>query len=185
MSSIDKTVGSPRSLPELCEVLDCLARLDGKARVIVDLSGTVTARSANAFDTMEGDAEEMELQRRFDGGGKAATATVARLLAVRDEETELAVIKVGPEEQTMLVRSAAVDADHVYLVLSTPGQCGSPRITDLQKLFGLTASEAGIVKDLMEGCTPQAIAARRRNSIHTVHAHIHQCHQKIGVRNRE
>jgi DNA-binding CsgD family transcriptional regulator len=55
----------------------------------------------------------------------------------------------------------------------------------LQALFALTPSEAQIVVDLMQGLAPQTIAQNRRNSIHTIRAHIRQCHQKIGVNNRE
>jgi DNA-binding CsgD family transcriptional regulator len=181
MISTDRTVASQGPVPDLGRVLDCLARLDGKARVIVDRRGTVKAGSANTL----GAADRGDLPLRFDGGGSAAMGTVARLLAVRGEETELAVMEVAPGGQTVVVRAAAIDAEHVCLVLATHGQHGSLRVAELQKLFGLTASEAGIVKDLMEGCAPQAIAARRRNSIHTIRAHIRQCHQKIGVKTRE
>lgn len=185
MTAMDSPDCLSGSAPDLASMLDCLARLDGKVRVIVDRCGTVKACSANTLETEGSDASRTAKSPQFDGEGPAARRTVARLLAVRGEDTEIAVMAFAPGGQTVLVRAAAVDADHVYLVLATPGQCGSPRISELQKLFGLTACEAGIAKELMEGCAPQAIAARRRNSIHTIRAHIRQCHQKIGARNRE
>ena len=39
--------------------------------------------------------------------------------------------------------------------------------------------------DLIEERSPQAIADRRGNSIHTIRARIRQCHQKMGARTRE
>ncbi len=185
MSSTEGNVTLPDAVPDLGRVLDCLARLDGKARVIVDRRGTVKAGSANSLGPARSGEGRTGLPLRFDGGGSAAMGTVARLLAVRGEDTELAVMEVVPGGHAVVVRAAAIDAEHVCLVLSSSHQHGSPRIGELQKLFGLTASEAGIVKDLMEGYAPQAIAARRCNSIHTIRAHIRQCHQKIGVRTRE
>lgn len=185
MTDADKTAAPARPKPDLGHLLDCLARLDGKARVIVDRRGTVRASSTNTL-SMTGD-DDMRIGKPLclEAGTRAPLGTIARLLAVRGDDTEIAILEVAPGCQPVVVRAAAIDQDLVCLVLSVPGRNGGPRMEELQTLFGLTASEARIVMDLMEGCAPQTIARSRSNSIHTVRAHIRQCHQKIGVSTRE
>jgi DNA-binding CsgD family transcriptional regulator len=185
MTTAHKTSSQSATSPEVASLLDCLTRLDGKARVIVDRGGKVQASSRNPLPQ----ASEAEWDRARtlwpDGQGAARAGTIARLLAVRGDETEIAVMEPPAGGPPLLVRAAAVDEEHVCLVLAIPGHNGLPRIADLQKLFGLTDCEARIVADLMEGRAPQAIAKKRSNSIHTIRAHIRQCHQKIGVKTKE
>lgn len=171
--------------PGLSEVLGCLKRLDGKTRLIVTRSGTVVASAANE-PLLEADGDGVLDALRYGNHGQdTRQGKIARLLAVRGNDVEVAIIETGHDGRAVLVRAIAVDEEHVCLALTVPGQPGSPRIGELQQLFGLTAAEARIVLDLMEGQPPQAIAKRRSNSIHTIRAHIRQCHQKIGVRSRE
>jgi len=183
MTSTDKTVAPARPGPDLDRVLDALARLDGKARVIVDRAGRVLAGPVGVL-ARPGTWDEGRALR-FHGGAATTMGAAARLLAVRGDDTEIAIIAPDPGSEPVLVRAAAVDEDHVCLVLAVPGRNGTMQLRELQALFGLTACEARIVMDLMEGCAPQTIAERRRNSIHTIRAHIRQCHRKIGVRTRE
>jgi DNA-binding CsgD family transcriptional regulator len=177
-------VAASRSLGS-SRVLDCLKRLDGKGRAIVNRCGTVLASSADAALFDAGWDILLDTLQRVDGGARKPGETLARLLAVQGEAIELAIIEAGRDGQTVLIRAAAVDEEHVCLVLTDSGHMAPPRMGDLQQVFGLTAAEARIVMDLMEGQPPQAIARRRRNSIHTIRAHIRQCHQKIGARSRE
>lgn len=185
MTSVHSAAVSSDPVPDLGRLLDCLTRIDGKARVIVDRRGTVKAASVHAPGATDSDAWRASLPLGLDDRESLAKAKLARLLAVRGEDTELAVMDDMQGGHMVVVRAGAIDAEHVCLVLTTSGQSTLPRVAELQKLFGLTESEAGIVKGLMEGCAPQAIAAQRRKSIHTIRTQIRQCHLKIGVRTRE
>lgn len=183
MTADQETALPSLKAPELDRVFDALARLDGKVRVIVDRFGHVLAGPGGVLSRSEhhGKQDVPRLRRQAAAGGGAT----ARLLAVRGEETEIAVFDSDQGNGPILVRAAAVDDDHVCLVLTVPGRNGSPPIRELQSLFGLTDCEARIVMDLMDGCAPQTIAERRSNSIHTIRAHIRECHRKIGVNTRE
>lgn len=177
----------PATMPqlELMALLECLARIDGKARVILDRQGKILAASGETLAAASQSAATAGQPLFFSGGRKESRGITQRLLAVRGEETDIAILEPSPRGEPVLVRAAAIDDHHICLVLAPTGHNGSRWIPEMQKLFGLTTSEAQIVADLMEGCAPQVIAERRRNSIHTIRAHIRQCHQKIGVKNRE
>lgn len=173
---------NPWSSPEVGALLDCLARLDGKLRVIADRRGRVLTSSAEALDDAGGNAAQMLECAAIQLGQSEAAS---RLLAVSGQDTAGAIMAPLAGGASLIIRAAAVDADHVCLVMALPGQAALGRIGQLQALFALTPSEAQIVVDLMQGLAPQTIAQNRRNSIHTIRAHIRQCHQKIGVTNRE
>jgi len=173
---------NPWSSPEVGALLDCLARLDGKLRVIADRRGRVLTSSAEALDNAGGNAAHMLECAAIQLGLSDAAS---RLLAVSGQDTAGAIMTPASGGRSLIIRAAAIDADHVCLVMAMPGQPARGRIGELQALFALTPSEAQIVVDLMQGLAPQTIAQNRRNSIHTIRAHIRQCHQKIGVTNRE
>lgn len=182
MTSAGATRASPWSSPEVGALLDCLSRLDGKLRVIADRRGRVLISSAEALDDAGGNAAQMlELAAIQLGLSEAAS----RLLAVRGQDTAGAIMTPSSGGASLIIRATAVDDDHVCLVMAMPGQPAPGRISELQALFALTPSEAQIVVDLMQGLAPQTIAHNRSNSIHTIRAHIRQCHQKIGVNSRE
>jgi len=185
MTTVATTNSQPAKNPDIESLLDCLSRLDGKARVIVDRCGNVQATSRNSPYLAAAGDWYREKMLWPDAQGGVCAGTISRLLAVRGEQTEIAVIESSAGSPPLLLRAAAVDDDYVCLVIANPGQNGLPRIADLQKLFGLTECEARIVADLMKGSAPQAIAQQRSNSIHTIRAHIRQCHQKIGVKTKE
>ena len=182
MTSPGMMEGSPWSSDEIGPLLDCLSRLDGKLRVIADRDGRVLTSSADALDDAGGNAAQMlELAAIQLSLSDAAS----RLLAVRGHDTAIAMVPPSPAGPSLIIRAAAVDADHVCLVMAMPGQTAPGRIGELQALFALTPCEAQIVVDLMQGLPPQTIARNRNNSIHTIRAHIRQCHHKIGVNSRE
>jgi DNA-binding CsgD family transcriptional regulator len=169
--------------PDLDLVLGALARLDGKVRVIVDRFGRPLAGPADMFASFG--LRDSTHAQRLHRNHSALDGVVTRLLGVRGTETEIAIIEPDAGAEQILVRAIAVDDDHVCLVLAVPGRNGAPPLRELQVLFGLTPCEARIVMDLMDGCAPQAIAERHHNSVHTIRAHIRQCHRKIGVSTRE
>ena len=183
MTSDNETVLPPAGKPDLDLVLDALTRLDGKARVIVDRFGKVLAGPADMLASFgpRNSARAPRLHRDHGAASRAA----ARLLGVRGTETEIAIIAPADGGEPVLVRAAAIDEDHICLVVTVPGRNGAPPLRELQVLFGLTPCKARIVMDLMDGCAPQTIAERHHNSVHTIRAHIRQCHRKIGVSTRE
>lgn len=57
-------------------------------------------------------------------------------------------------------------------------------LPDLRRLFGLTRSEASLVRPLLQGLTPQDIAADFNLSVETVRSHLKNAYAKAGVTNR-
>lgn len=182
MTSAGLTGASPWSSDEVGALLDCLSRLDGKLRVIADRDGRVLLSSAEGLDAAGGNAAQILELAALELGQSGAAL---RLLAVRERDTAIAIVPSSLAGPSLIIRAAAVDADHVCLVMAIPGQTAPGRIGELQALYALTPCEAQIVVDLMQGLAPLTIANNRRNSIHTIRAHIRQCHQKIGVKSRE
>lgn len=182
MTSAELTGASPWSSDEVGALLDCLSRLDGKLRVIADRDGRVLLSSAEGINAAGGNAAEILELAALELGQSGAAL---RLLAVRGKETVSAVLPPTRDGAFLAIRAAAVDADHVCMVMAMPSQTFPGRIDELQALYALTPCEAQIVVDLMQGLPPQTIAQNRSNSIHTIRAHIRQCHRKIGVNSRE
>jgi DNA-binding CsgD family transcriptional regulator len=67
----------------------------------------------------------------------------------------------------------------VLLFLATGAP--QPQPHELQKLFGLTRAEAGIVEMLVQGATPEVCARRRGVSVLTVRTHVASILAKTGV----
>ncbi|QIQ85683.1 helix-turn-helix transcriptional regulator [Erythrobacter sp.] len=175
--------------PDWDTLLDCLVQLDGRIRLIVDRDGGIVARPRRAalpLGSLLG-ASHVTSTARCEKGARIAgpRALAERLLAVRGEETE--VVLLGREDggAPVVARACAIDERHVCILFIAPCDERPGRIDELGALFGLTACEAQVVLDLFHGRSPQAIADRRGNSIHTIRAHIRQCHQKIGAKTRE
>ena len=57
-------------------------------------------------------------------------------------------------------------------------------LPDLRKLFGLTRSEASLVRPLLQARTPQDIATDLNLSVETVRSHLKNAYAKAGVSNR-
>lgn len=171
--------------PDLVALLDCLVHLDGKVRIIVDRFGRIVARPrvvSGIPETLSFAPMDTDLRP----GNKAPHSGLAhKLLGVRAGETEVAILGARAQCDEIVIRASALDERHVCITFVVTGRIGANCGRELQQLFGLTSSEAHIVVDLMLGNAPQAIARNRGNSIHTVRAHIRQCHHKIGAKTRE
>lgn len=189
MFASDANEGEAAETRDWVSLLDCLAQLDGRIRLIVDRDGRIVARPRRAAALLSrvlgaGPVTSVARgdERRRNAGPRALAE---RLLKVRGEETEIVLLGREDGGSPVVARACAIDDRHVCILFIVPGAERSGRIDELASLFGLTTCEAQIVLDLFQGKSPQAIAAGRGNSIHTIRAHIRQCHQKIGANTRE
>jgi len=181
--------GKAAGEPGIVAFLDCLAQLDGRIRLVVDRDGMIVARPRLASSFLGNMIGDNQPASRGNGGVAsriaAAPRLAERLLRVRGDETEIAMLESADGGGPIIVRASAIDDRHVCILFLMASAKRSGRIEELGSLFGLTACEAQVVLDMIEGRSPAAIADRRGNSIHTIRAHIRQCHQKIGAKTRE
>ena len=83
----------------------------------------------------------------------------------------------------------AGDAPHVgagtFIIRAWRAKAAHEReLPDLRRLFGLTRSEASLVRPLLQGLTPQDIAIDFNLSVETVRSHLKNAYAKAGVTNR-
>lgn len=65
---------------------------------------------------------------------------------------------------------------------SIPGARETSRLAEkLRSRFGLTAAESRVALAVSEGLSYAEIATLLSVSIHTVHTHVKEIHQKLGV----
>ena len=76
------------------------------------------------------------------------------------------------ESRTFVIRAWRAKAAH------------ERELPDLRRLFGLTRSEASLVRPVLQARTPQDIAKDFNLSIETVRSHLKNAYAKAGVTNR-
>ena len=170
---------------DISVVFDSLARIDGKLRLIVDRKGAISAASSGAGEIVAlhpSLAIERECLCSCD---PLAEIALKELLSVPCGATRTAVLGEPGSKHHLLLRASPISAAAVCLILVVAASCELRNVPELRAIFGLTDSEAQIVRDIFFGYPPQVIAERRDSSIHTVRAHIRQCYQKLRVHTRE
>lgn len=166
-------------------LFDCMARLDGKSRLLVDRAGKLVASSQCAAAIFEAGAFLVLERGTVQVPDGVEDGAFRRLLGVTQPATETAVLRSANSLKHMMARAAAFDDRQVCINLATAVNDDEPMLPNLEATFGLTPSEARIVGDLYLGHTPQRIALDHRNSIHTIRAHIRRCYDKLEVSCRE
>lgn len=166
-------------------IFDCLAKFDGKSRLIVDRAGRLVA-SSSCVGAIFNDGGFLKLERGHVLSVRNSNDELLHaLLAVNDAGVETAALRSRDRRGHMLIRASALDESLVCLSVTNSEFSEESALPDLEALFGLTPSEAGIVRDLYQGKTARWIAEDHHNSIHTIRAHIRHCYDKMGVSCRE
>ena len=84
-----------------------------------------------------------------------------------------------------LAESAAPTEERAFGITAWRAKAPHEReLPDLRRLFGLTRSEASLVRPLLQARAPQDIAADLNLSVETVRSHLKNAYAKAGVTNR-
>ncbi|MCL6249436.1 helix-turn-helix domain-containing protein [Altererythrobacter sp. KTW20L] len=166
-------------------VFDSLARIDGKPRLIVNRRGAISAASSGAGEIVALHPSLAIERNCLCPCDPLAEMALEELLNVPCVATRTAVLGEPGSEHHLLLRASSIGEFGVCLILVTAASCEMRNVPEIRVIFGLTDSEAQIVRDMFFGYPPQVIAERRDCSIHTVRAHIRQCYQKLRVHTRE
>jgi DNA-binding CsgD family transcriptional regulator len=117
-----------------------------------------------------------QLKALLDGGGTGTAGW-----SYRRADGEFVVVHIE------WLPSDSVDGEEPLVALTFPPCDGAARYVwaEFAHHFDLTRSESAIVKRLVEGQTPTAIAEELGLSIETVRTHIRRTYNKLGISCRE
>lgn len=172
-------------VPGLINFFEALARLDGRAHILVKPDGTYVGgllesqdlRSlGTCLDLVDGVicATRPEFSRRL-----------KEIFAVKEQDVQTLILPFFMTDGHLIIRSTLISEAIVCLSLHSASEMVQPQLANLEEVFNLTHAEAMIVFDLFLGHTPQQIADGHNNSIHTIRAHIRRCYDKLGITCRE
>ena len=162
----------------------CLAE-DEVAWIVIDPQGTFLWRSRAAAALL------IDGGPLIDRGGRLAGADrhAHRFLLERLAETlggEEVCQFIDSDDRRFLLRMRVVAEAGIQVVVITFKDFDVPaHLPRLERLFGLSAMEARILQDIIEGNSAERIAAHKGVSILTVRTHIKHIHGKMGVRSKE
>lgn len=89
------------------------------------------------------------------------------------------------EQEFLLLRATRLDDDLVGIAANRTGAGHMPRFVDLDRAFGLTASELRVLTGLLSGEEADKLARMHGVSLETTRTHIRNLYLKMGVSSRE
>lgn len=166
-------------------LLDSLALLDSRMRMLVRRDGTLLAGCSKATDLLDHGTCLRVRSGRVVASQPDYDEKFRELLQTRHPAVSTLALPCWMIEGHVIVRATSVCKDVVCLGLQSATEMVEPELADLTEVFGLTAAESSIVYNLYLGHTPKQIAKSHDNSIHTIRAHIRRCYDKLGITCRE
>lgn len=166
-------------------VFDSLERIDGKPRLFTDRNGLICAASSCAAAVIARHPSLTIEKGCLLSREIRSVAFLREMLSVPCAAARTTALGEPGDDDYLLIRASSVGDRHVCIVLITAAAYELRQMPELQATFGLTDSEAQIVREIISGFSPQVIAERRKSSIYTVRAHIRHCYQKLRVNTRE
>jgi DNA-binding CsgD family transcriptional regulator len=194
-----RVAGHLRRIESRRSGLEALFGVIRVATVVTDRFGRLEYRNG-AAQALLAEADGVVLRR-----GRLATAdrTAAEALRAAIFETVAPARSGGAERQVVIPRAgrhallasvAALPADDAPTAFGAPMQAvvflldpERPHEGDtevLQRLFGLTAAEAAVMKEIAAGARPAEIAEASARSLETVRTHLKAVYDKTGTKSQ-
>ena len=159
---------------------------DDVARIVIDPHGTFLWRSRAATILLADGGPLIDRGGRIAGADRHAQQFLAERLAETLCGEDVCQFIDSDLDRRFLLRMRAVTEAGVRVVVITLKDFDVPaHLPRLERLFGLSAMEARILQDIIEGNSAERIADRKGVSILTVRTHIKHIHGKMGVRSKE
>ena len=168
---------------------DCWSAMDGQARLGLTAERVLLwadnkARAAIAA----GDGLHLR-GMRLEPSDHSALGRFSELLTVREGDVRSLCLSRGRRGGHLLMRaSRLIDSDGLQLIgvsFRSTGPEFEPIWADMSEIFGLTAAEHRIVRELLCGKSAERIAVGSGVSIDTVRTHIRHAYEKMEVSSRE
>lgn len=168
---------------------NCWSAMDGQARLGLTAERVLLwadKRARAAIDAGDG----LRLRGiRLEPSDHNALDRFSELLGVQEGDIRSLCLGRGRRGGHLLMRaSRLVDSSGLQLIglsFRSTGPEFEPMWADLSEIFGLTASEHRIVRQLLGGKSAERIAAATGVSIDTVRTHIRHAYEKMEVSSRE
>jgi len=168
---------------------DCWGAMDGQARLGLTAERVLLWADKRARALIKaGDGLRLR-GMRLEPSDHNALGRFSKLLAVEEGEIQSLCLSRGRRGGHLVVRaSRLVDSSGLQLIglsFRSTGPEFEPIWADLSEVFGLTASEHRVVRELLGGNSAERIAAGSGVSIDTVRTHIRRAYEKMEVSCRE
>ncbi|TRD11598.1 helix-turn-helix transcriptional regulator [Erythrobacter insulae] len=174
--------------PSLTRLVDaaceCWRSFDGKSRAFVDRQGRWLASDAKAKSLVADKATGIVLVNGMLRAVKEEQANLDRLLSVGTKREAL-VLKKAFGEGHILLETNSFDPKIVGLVLKDTDDAKSLNFASFEAAFGLTPSEANVMRLILNGHSASEAAELQGLSVNTVRAHLRHCYDKLNVSTRE
>lgn len=162
-------------------------RLDGRKRIVLNDDAELRWISPAASDAL-GPANGLWIENgRLVAGDAADQAVLARLLESPAPHETAAIGRV--DEAYFVLRRWRVPeprGERLHLIeFNTAGHGWSGELVGLDHAFGLTPTEAMVVRELVAGRAVDALSVRLAISRETVRTHIRRIYAKTAVKSRE
>ena len=154
--------------------------------IVIDQSRTIIETSANAQTMLE---EGSVIYRSFDRLTTSTSTNAARLdtaiakAALYGQSSSSLEGKSGRIDAEMIAVSGGTNgAPHIVIILRSANDERHQRLSEAQRLFGLTCAESRLLAALFEGCSVPQAAQRRGVAKTTARTHLQRVFDKTGAR---
>jgi DNA-binding CsgD family transcriptional regulator len=156
------------------------------ARIVIDPHGMFLWRSRAAVILLADGGPLVERGGRIAGVDRRAHQfLVERLAETLGGEAVCQFIDSDLDRRFLLCMRAVTEDGTQVVVIKLKDFDVPAHLPKLERLFGLSAMEARILQDIIEGNSTERIAEGKGVSILTVRTHIKHIHGKMGVRSKE
>lgn len=168
---------------------DCWSAMDGQARLGLTAERVLLWADKMARATIAAGDGLRLCGLRLEPSDHLARGRFSELLAVEEGDIRSLCLSRGRRGGHLLMRaSRLVDATGLQLIgvsFRSTGPDFEPIWADFSEIYGLTASENRIVRQLLGGRSAERIAAALGVSIDTVRTHIRHAYEKMEISSRE
>lgn len=169
--------------------LDCWSGLDHRARMVVTNERIYVAGDHRAEQAIVARQDLRLNSGRVELVDPTCRSELDNLVRVEEGEGRTICVRRRQRGGHLLMRASRLGGPPGVFLLGIAFWIADENFAvewpDFRRIFGLTAAEAKIVEQLIQGVGAETIAAALRVSINTVRTHISHVYEKLGITCRE
>lgn len=171
------------------EWLGSWSGLDGRARMVVTGDRIYVVGERRAEQALAGRQDLRVVAGRLEATDPTATSDLDSLLDVKNDEVRTLFLPRRLHDGHLVMRAGPLGGQEGTRLIGVTFWIADERSVvewpDFGPIFGLTAAEAKVVEQLIQGISAEGIAAALSVSINTVRTHICHVYEKLGITCRE